>query len=215
MTFVGAVFKRFNILRLMVLLIVWPGAMVADPAADLSAAANASFAQMPAVRRVGQIAGHCGADETVATDVAYCTSQNVIFVSHDAGTQPGTVYLIAHAFGHAVQVRHGIADVALAKITARRNEEAKLRRMVETQVDCIAGFLLARADMPASSLFDMLSRPSLNQSHWGRDPLRIGPRVMVNLQARDRWFQIGQTGDLSACSPGEFTADLLISALRQ
>jgi len=122
--------------------------------------------------------------------------------------------LVAHAYGHAVQVQHGVADFALAQIRARRSEEAMLRGLVARQVDCIAGFLVARAGLAPADLTDWMAQEPFAGTHWGRDPLRIGPQVSVGLQARADWFAAGQGGDLAVCAPGEFTADLLLEALR-
>lgn len=186
----------------------------ADPVDDVANAAQAAFDRMPVVQRVDRIAGQCGADETVNPYVAYCASRNAIYVARAADALPQAAYLVAHAYGHAVQVQHGVADVALAQIRARRNEEVVLRGMVERQVDCIAGFLVTRAGLPKRSLTDWVNADPLGDAHWGRDPLRLGPRVSVTLAARDDWFQRGQGGDLTACAAGEFGADLLIAAVR-
>ncbi|PUB19372.1 neutral zinc metallopeptidase [Yoonia sediminilitoris] len=197
------------------LLLGLTGPSLADDLDRVRTAAVAAFDQMPVIRRVSRITDHCGADETVAPDVAYCTTQNMIFVQRDAASRPETAYFVAHAFGHAVQVRHGVADVALAQITARRSEETKLRTWVESQVDCIAGFVLGRAGMTGTQLTDWFAAPPLTGRHWGRDPLRAGPKVTVDLETRNVWFQTGLAGDLRACAPGEFTSDLLIAALRR
>ncbi len=198
-------------MRLVFALMLWSGAAVADPVADVAAAAAAAFDEMPRVQRVDQIAGRCGADATVNDQVAYCTTRNVIFLVSDGSVAP---YLVAHAYGHAVQVRHGVADFALAQIRARRSEEAMLRGLVARQVDCVAGFLMVQAGLPQASLMDWFEAEPFTGVHWGRHPLRVGPVVSIGLVERDAWFQIGQAGDLAACAPGEFTADLLVVALR-
>lgn len=200
-------------MRWMILLLLGAGVAQADPVDDVATAAAAAFARMPAVVRVQQIEGRCGADRTVNGQVAYCTSRNQIFLARNAADLPQAAYLVAHSYGHAVQVRHGVADFALAQIRARRSEELMLRGLVARQVDCIAGFLMARAGLPAASLVDWFADEPFAGVHWGRDPLRIGPDVSVGLAARDEWFQIGQAGDLAACAPGEFTSDLLLEAL--
>lgn len=185
----------------------------ADPATDVATAARQAFDGMPVVRRVDQISGNCGAVETVNPHVAYCTSRNQIFLTHNAAALPEAAYLVAHSYGHAVQVRHGMADFALAQIRARRSEEAILRGLVELQVDCIAGFLVARAGLPPASLTELFAAAPFAGIHWGRDPLHIGPEVRVGLPARAEWFAIGQGGDIAACAPGEFASDLLVTAL--
>lgn len=181
---------------------------------SIARAANTGFANMPSVRVVPTIAGVCGADHRVNDRVAYCTSGSVILVAQDQLGRPELPYLVAHAFGHAVQVKHGVADVALRTIRARRSEEIKLRGWVDRQVDCIAGFLYQRAGFGPASLTAWLKSDPFDDIHWGREPLSVGPVMPVTLADRDRWFQTGQTGDLAACSVGEFGSDLLIAAYR-
>lgn len=193
--------------------VLWGAPAMADPVDDIANAARAAFDRMPMLQRVDGIAGQCGADETVNSHVAYCTSRNTVYVARATANLPQSAYLVAHAYGHAVQVQHGVADVALAQIRARRNEEEMLRGLVERQVDCIAGFLVARAGLADAALTNWFSADPLSGAHWGRDPLRVGPRVSVTLAARNDWFQRGQGGDLAACAPGEFGADLLLDAL--
>jgi hypothetical protein len=113
------------------------GPVAANDIDKVSQTARNSFFQMPNVRVVDQITGMCGADEGVSSRAAYCTSANEILLIY----RPGAAYALAHVLGHALQVRHGVADVALRTIRARRSEEVTLRGYVERQVDCIAGFL--------------------------------------------------------------------------
>lgn len=185
----------------------------ADEVAAVARAAEAAFDRMPSVVRVDQIAGQCGADATVNSNVAYCTTGNQIFVVRDVYDTPQAPYLVAHSYGHAVQVQYGVADFALGQIRNRRSEEAMLRGLVERQVDCIAGFLVSQADLADMDLNDLFAEDPFDQVHWGRNPLRVGPVISVALAARAEWFAIGLGGDLSACAPGEFTADLLLDAL--
>ncbi len=201
-------------MRFVLALMCLAGPICADPVADVEAAARAAFDGMPRVARVDAIEGQCGADAHVNDQVAYCTTRNVIFVTDTAVGLPEAGYLVAHAYGHAVQVRHGVADFALAQIRSRPSEEQMLRGLVARQVDCIAGFLLARAGLPDARLTDWMTEEPFAGTHWGRDPLRIGPEVSIGLAARDEWFQLGQGGDLAACAPGEFSADLLLAALK-
>ncbi|MEO1641513.1 MAG: hypothetical protein AAFU41_19965 [Pseudomonadota bacterium] len=193
-------------------------ALLASPLrADVGAiaeTARASFAQMPMVREVDQIAGNCGADDTVNPVAAYCTTSNEILLARDSADSPEATYVVAHLFGHAVQVRHGVADFALSQIRARRSEEQMLRGLVERQVDCIAGFLLQRAGVPQPDLTTWYDVDPLEGPHWGRNPLARGPVVNVPVAERNAWLAIGYGGDLSACAPGEFGSDLLVAALR-
>ena len=187
----------------------------ADPADMVELAAQQAFDDLPQVVRVEQIAGRCGADDTVNRTVAYCTSSNQILLANEASGDAQTPYMLAHVFGHAVQVRHGVADFALAQIRQRPTEEAMLRGLVTRQVECIAGFIMARAGQPQVALDTLFTEEPFTGSHWGRNPLRVGPDVTIGLPARAEWFAIGQAGDLAACAPGEFTADLLLQALNR
>lgn len=193
---------------------LWAGALQADPVADVADAAREAFARMPDVVVVDQIAGVCGADDTVNTQIAYCTTAQHILITSDVYGAPEAAYLVAHSYGHALQVQHGVADFALRQIRNRPAEEAMLRGFVARQVDCIAGVLMARAGLPQIDLAELFDAEPFTGIHWGRDPLRHGPDVNIGLAARAEWFAIGQSGDLAACAPGEFTSDLLIAALR-
>lgn len=188
---------------------------LAETGDPVLAAARASYDRMPAVQIVAQIAGNCGADATVNTAVAYCTSDNTIYLTQDAATRPEAHYLIAHELGHAIQVQHGMADFALAQITARRDEEPALRGMVARQVDCLAGFLVARAGLPRTSLTAWFETDPFAGSHWGRNPLSVGPTVSIGLAARDDWFQRGQTAQTPAgCVVGELPAGPLMDSFK-
>jgi len=160
---------------------------------------------------VPQIKGECGADDSVTDLAAYCTSSNEILVQ--AGqSEAAATYGVAHAYGHAVQVRHGVADIALREIRARRAEEPTLRGYVDRQVDCIAGFLVAAAGLGPMSLADIFKDDPFDDIHWGRDPLRVGPVMPVSLADRDVWFAKGQAGDIADCAVGEFGSELLVIA---
>ncbi|MEJ8560704.1 hypothetical protein QTO30_05305 [Yoonia sp. GPGPB17] len=200
-------------LRWLMIVVLAAQSAGADPVSQVTQAAHLAFDRLPDVRRVDQIAGHCGADETVNQTVAYCTTRNQIFLRRSAQDDPQTPYMLAHAFGHAVQVRHGVADFALAEIRQRRSEEAMLRGLVTRQAECIAGFIVARAEFAPTDLTSLFADEPFTGSHWGRDPLHIGPEVSIGLAPRAEWFAIGQLGDLAACAPGEFTSDLLLQAL--
>jgi len=201
-------------MRWLMALLMWPCVVQADVITDISTAATQAFARMPEVKIVDQIAGECGADDAVDPRVAYCTTGNIILVATTARDLPQTAYLLGHAFGHAVQVQHGIADLALREIRNRPADEVMLRGLVERQVDCIAGFLVHRAGLPELDLTDLFDDDPLTNPHWGRDPLRIGPVAVVALDARAQWFARGQQGDIAACAPGEFTGLGLVRALQ-
>lgn len=200
-------------MRWMLVLVLSATVTQADPVAAVAAAARDGFANMPRVVQVDEIAGRCGADLRVNPQIAYCTTDRQIMIARAAYDLPQAPYLVAHAYGHAVQVQHGVADFALRQIRNRRDEEPMLRGLVARQVDCIAGFLVARAGLPPLDLTDLFAEDPFDGIHWGRNPLRIGPEVSVGLAARVEWFAIGQQGDLAACAPGEFTSELLLEAL--
>jgi predicted metalloprotease len=169
---------------------------------------------MPQISVVAQITGRCGATDDVDGRVAYCTTRNEILVARNAISLPELPYLVGHAYGHAVQVQHGVADFALREIRKRPADEVMLRGLVERQVDCIAGFLVGRAGIEMAPLTDFFIDDPLGRPHWGRDPLRIGPVVDVPIADRAEWFTVGQRGDIGACAPGEFTGLGLVRALR-
>lgn len=201
--------------RILVGLLLAGQTAVAAPVDQVMAAAQASFARMPDLQIVASIAGTCGADSAVNQDVAYCTSDNTIFLSQSAAQTPQAPYLVAHVLGHAVQVQHGIADIALREITQRRAEEATLRGYVAAQVDCVAGFLYAKAGLAPVELSAWFTQEPFTGTHWGRNPLRIGPQVSIGLAQRDMWFLRGQdANDLGACAAGEFGAELLLQAYK-
>ena len=187
---------------------------LADQVSSVEAAAKMNFDRMPAVVSVDQIAGHCGATPVVNRQAAYCTSQNTIYIAQQVRAQSHAPYLVAHLFGHAVQVQHGVADVALREIRSRPAEEATLRGFVAGQVDCIAGFVMAQAGQGEFSIMDSFESEPFAGIHWGRDPLRIGPVVSIGIKERDEWLRKGQSGDISVCAPGEFGSELLVRALR-
>lgn len=180
------------------------------PLTAVERAANTIFPDMPRLALVSRIEGRCGADAGVNQQVAYCTSTNVIFVSFQTGQTPQDAYKLAHVYGHAAQVRHGVADVALAAIRARPDEEDKLRGWVTRQVECIAGAIHAAARVPFHELTALFDAEPMVDAHWGRDPLHLGPVVSIGLEARAKWFARGYAQGLKGCTPGEFDAKLLL-----
>ncbi len=189
-------------------------AALADPVDDLVAAAGASFDRMPPVQVVPEISGRCGADEHVNDAAAYCAAENKVYLARDARIRPEAAYLVAHVMGHAAQVRHGVADVALQTIRANRDQEGALRADVTRQVECVAGFLYQRAGLGPADLTDWFDQEPFTDSHWGRNPLTVGPKVSIGLAERAAWFARGQAGDLNACATANFGADLLLAALK-
>ncbi len=170
------------------------------------------FDNLPSIQ-LGFEKEECGHGPGVNPRLAYCTTRNVILLSEVFRDDARMEYELAHLYGHAVQVQHGVADVALREILARRDEEVKLRGWVTRQVECIAGFIHAKAGLTDILLQDLFDSEPMTDSHWGRDPLHRGPKVSIGLAARAEWFAIGRQGDLSKCAVGEFSADLLLDAL--
>lgn len=176
-------------------------------------AAEAVFANMPAVQLTEAIGGACGGGAVANPFVQYCSDLDVIFVAHDlAQIAPPQVaqYMLAHVYGHAVQVVYGQATLALRAIRRAPEREAELRGMVTRQVECLAGhiFGVAAGDETAS-LAAWFEREPFTDSHWGRTPMSQGPRVSIGLEARDRWFQRGiHASSPGECAVGELGADL-------
>lgn len=186
----------------------------ADPVAQLMDGANQRFDRLPVLRIVDRIAGRCGADHDVNNTVAYCTSENVVYLTRAGAGRPEAAYLVAHVLGHATQVRHGVADVALRTIRANRDQEAALRADVTRQVECLAGYLYRNAGLPPAELTDWFQTEPFADAHWGRNPLTVGPKVSIGLQERAAWFARGQGGNLADCATDRFGAELLLAAVR-
>lgn len=176
--------------------------------------AHALFRDMPKVVVVKDTREHCGADRSVSAIGAYCTTENLIYLTDTFPEPDFWAHHLAHLYGHAVQVRHGVADVALRQIRSRPQDEELLRGWVTRQVECIAGVILAQTDLGSDSLTNLYTDEPLTDSHWGRDPLAIGPKVSIGLDARAEWFEIGRTEGLSSCAPGEVSSELLLKAQR-
>ncbi len=188
--------------------------MLQTPTRQIEQQAEALFRDLPEVIRVKDARAQCGADKGVNKVVAYCTTKNVINLRDRFPEPISWAHHLAHVYGHAVQVRHGVADIALREIRARRDDESKLRGWVTRQVECIAGYIFSQTGLEAVALEDLYAGEPLTDSHWGRNPLAVGPKVSIGLKARAEWFDIGLTQGLGACAPGEFSSDLLIKALR-
>ncbi|NNU80524.1 hypothetical protein HMH01_08730 [Halovulum dunhuangense] len=174
---------------------------------------------MPAIRLTTRMADVCGGGDGNPL-MRYCTSENVIFVASQLGTAVpdarAASYMLAHQLGHAVQVRHGQADLALAAIRAAPAREAVLRGMVTRQVECIAGVLHGRAfGAEGPSIADWFGAEPFTDAHWGRAPVGGGPRVSIGLGPRDEWFRRGRmAGTLSGCAVDELGTERIERAAR-
>jgi predicted metalloprotease len=182
-------------------------------------AAYRMFPRLPSVRLTSSIAATCGGNADTNRQVRYCTTDNAIYVDWElAQDLPGdgrVAYLVAHALGHAIQVRHGVATDALNAIRAEPARETELRGMVTRQVECLAGVLFAGAGIKNGSPGQWFTTEPFTDAHWGRAPMSNGPRVSIGLGVRDDWFRTGQrTGDVAACAVEEMGADKLVRALR-
>lgn len=183
----------------------------ADPM-EVHAVTQSLFDRMPLVEVVQDLGDACGAGGNSNPNIGYCSTSNTIFVTARFEARASASYEMAHILGHAIQVRHGVADVALRAIRSRRDEEAALRGMVTRQVDCVAGVLMARAGVARFDLRSLGAEP-FTDAHWGRDPLNGGPRVSIGSEARADWYDIGfDAQDFAACSVGEMSADLIVAA---
>ena len=177
-------------------------------------AADRRFPRVPAVTLTSRIADLCGGDHDTSTFVRYCVRQNAIFVAADLDQRlpdAAAAYVVAHAYGHAIQVRYGLADRALAAIRADRSRERALRAMVTSQVECLAGLLVGAA-LPdlRQGLPDWFTAEPFTGSHWGGGALAQGPKVSIGLETRDRWFRTGlRAGAVQSCAVGEMGVDLL------
>ncbi|SLN15606.1 neutral zinc metallopeptidase [Pseudooctadecabacter jejudonensis] len=187
--------------------------VVADPYAVVDTA-RAMFDRMPEVQMADPLAAQCGAGAQTNPQVFYCTSDNTIYHGPDFPTRPQAGYEMAHLLGHAVQVQHGVADVALRTITRNRDREAELRGMVERQVNCIAGVLMARAGQPGLDIATAFDGEPFQNAHWGRSPVDDGPHLPIGVAAVQEWLDRGyQAQDVSVCAVGEFGSELLVEAL--
>lgn len=181
--------------------------------------ANKHFSRMPQVQLTSRIENLCEGGVRASKQVRYCTSLNVIYIAADLSKKmprEAAAYVLAHEFGHAVQVRHGIADVALAKIQSDRAREPELRAMVTKQVECIAGVLFGRAHPKSRAVpSTWFSGEMFSDRHWGRVPLSSGPEVSIGAAARDQWFATGRKSrDFASCTVGEMSAGLILRAER-
>ena len=185
----------------------------ADPFAVVDAA-RAMFDRVPQVQVIDpEGEPPCGAGDETNEAAFYCTSDKTIYHVADFASTPQAGYEMAHLLGHAMQVEHGVADVALREISRRRDEEEALRGMVTRQVECVAGVFVARAELDPVDLAQLFEDEPFTHSHWGRSPVNEGPRVSIGLAARQEWFDIGYGArDVAACSVGEMVADLLVAA---
>lgn len=186
---------------------------MSDPL-DVLRTAQALFPDLPDVEERVDYDDVCNGGRNTNPNIHFCTSVNMIYVSEGFSARAEAAYEMAHVLGHAIQVRHGVADAALRAISSRRDEEDALRGMVTRQVDCVAGVLMAQAGLPA---FDIAALPSepFTDAHWGRRPVNSGPRVSIGTAARAQWYDTGYAaGDFAACTVGEMSSDLIVQALR-
>lgn len=177
--------------------------------------AETTFARIPGVSLTSALADVCGG-EGANPHMLYCTSLNRIYVDAklaQRGMPEGElIYRLAHLYGHAVQVRYGVADIALARIRADRAREKDYRGWVTRQAECVAGVLAARAYGKGvkgpGRLFD---REPYTDAHWGATPVARGPKVSIGLAAREEWFAKGAAArEFSVCAVGEFGAELIL-----
>ena len=90
--------------RFFLVFLLCGSAAVADAVDKIAATAKARFGSMPDVVTVPEVVGRCGATDEVNQQAVYCTTRNQILIAADARSLPEAPYLVAHLFGHAVQV---------------------------------------------------------------------------------------------------------------
>ena len=178
--------------------------------------ADALWPDLPAVWRVADMEVPCGADGQANPRIFYCTTSNVIYIAQDFEQAGEAAYEMAHVLGHALQVRHGIADIALREVRRRPDEERALRTLVTRQVECLAGFLVANTGLPSRDFasYGFVNEP-FTGAHWGRDPVRIGPQVSIGLEARAQAYGEGYAArDPAVCAMGELPIAPVLNARR-
>lgn len=190
----------------------------ADTLTPLVATADKTFPRLPDVYFRNSLKGQCDADNRSNPYVLFCSSERRIYMRTGTVAELGAGaagYLLGHVYGHAAQVRYGVADIALATIRANRNKETELRGHVTRQVECVSGVLNKRAGISTGGPKDWFKTEPLADAHWGATPIARGPVVSIGLTVRDTWFRKGlKSGDFADCSSGVFPADLLVNAAR-
>ena len=188
--------------------------LAADPFAVVDGVGDL-FGETPRVEQFAKGETPCGMGRQSNPHVGYCASDRTLYLVDDIQTHPEATYEVAHVLGHYLQIRYGVADIALREISARRDEEDALRSMVTRQVECLAGVMMAMADQPFVDLRDMFEDEHMTDAHWGRAPINSGPRVSIGRDARAQWYRRGyDTANVAACTVEEMSADLLVRALR-
>lgn len=185
-----------------------------QPSYRIYEVAKATFIGMPPISRGYFDPMTCGGDgDDVNPYARFCSSERRIYINYANRPDIEVAYEVAHLLGHAVQVKIGIADIALAAITSEPEREQELRAMVTRQVECIGGVLFARAGVDRTSLKSIFTSEPFVGRHWGRNPLRRAPKVKIGLDERDKWFLKGQdAAEFSVCADGDISSDLLVSA---
>lgn len=181
-------------------------------------AADKTFLRLPDVYFKKSLKGLCGAGRASNPYVLFCSAERRIYMRTgvvDAFGVGAAGYLLGHVYGHAAQVKYGVATIALATIRANRDREDELRGYVTRQVECVAGVLNNRAGLVDGGPKDWFGTEPLADSHWGASPIARGPVVSIGLDQRHEWFLKGlKSGDFKECSAGVFPADLLVNASR-
>lgn len=176
--------------------------------------AKASFIGMPPISRGYFDPMTCGGNaEDVNPYARFCSTERRIYINYANRPDIEVAYEVAHLLGHAIQVKIGIADIALAAINSEPEREQELRAMVTRQVECIGGVLFARAGVERTSLKRIYTSEPFVDRHWGRNPLRRAPKVEIGLDERDKWFLMGQdAAELSVCADGDISSEILVNA---
>lgn len=177
--------------------------------------ANRTFTRMPQVQLTSRLVDLCGGGPEASLYTRYCTDLNTIYFSADLSEKlsgQAISYLIAHQYARAVQVRHGIADIALSRIKAEPANEAALRVQVSAQAACVAGVLLGRAKIEGISA-SVLADDPFGKPHWGHSPISNTALSPITTAERDRWFATGHRAkDFAVCATKDFDARLILRA---
>ena len=193
------------------MLVLFTGTAQAQGFPDVERAVRALFDDMPTIILLDEMDDRCGADEHTNPFARFCTTTNEIYLRRDED-EDLLAYRVAHLMGHAAQVRHGIADIALREVRRRPDEEVTLRQMVERQVECLAGVFLAKAGFGPFDLRVFYISAPFEDAHWGRNPLRVGPKVSMSLEERAEWVLRGAKQGIEACTSGEIDVNVLLTA---
>ncbi len=160
----------------------------------------------------------------ISSGPVYCTGNGTVFASLDelmrlanrlgAKADAGLAFLIAHEFGHHIQLVNGRFGIVRHKILEEPSRQREISLRFELEADCLAGVWAARSrtfaagettrsDIVAS--LDLMGDDTVQVAAFGAaDPSTFWHGTSVQ---RAHWFMTGlhASDDLEACSA--LTAD--------